>query len=74
MGNTTTSTISLLEQGSGDVNGDSHVDISDVIALVNIILNGSDGGIRSVVTNIGCSYDGGKLVSRESGECHHTWI
>ena len=41
------------------MNGDSHVDISDVIALVNIILNGLDEGVRSVVANIGCSYDGG---------------
>ena len=38
----------------GDVNVDGSVDISDVVALVNIIL--SDTKINKVITNVGIGY------------------
>ena len=49
----------MVENSSADVNGDGAVDISDVVRLVNIILDDDSSSvpiINNVVTNVGIDY------------------
>lgn len=45
----------------GDVNGDKHVNISDVTALVDYLLSGNSEGV--VVANANCNLDGGVNIA-----------
>ena len=57
----------LINSSIGNVNGDRDIDISDVVALVNIILGSDNSMVKEVVSNLDnlpVSFGGGSGPAR----------